>query len=214
MKNFRKILSAGLALLMIMSTLVFSVSAKSFEDVPSDYKYAEQINIISDIGVTKGTSDTEYSPNAPVTREQMALLLYRLMVGNENSGRVNTTPFTDLKNDTYFGAISWAYANGFILGTSETTFEPLEGITMRDAMAMLVRILGHETDGMIKGYPWTYIDAAVKLDLDIDLEKVSYEKELTRGETAAILYNALTAEYLVPKTVVNGVTLYESTTII
>lgn len=214
MKNFRKILSAGLALLMIMSTLVFSVSAKSFEDVPSDYKYAEQINIISDIGVTKGTSDTEYSPNAPVTREQMALLLYRLMVGNENSGRVNTTPFTDLKNDTYFGAISWAYANGFILGTSETTFEPLSGITMRDAMAMLVRILGHETDGMVKGYPWTYIDAAVKLDLDVDLEKVSYEKELTRGETAAILYNALTAEYLVPKTVVNGVTLYESTTII
>lgn len=214
MKNFRKILAAGLAVIMMMSALVFSTSAKAFEDVPSDYKYAEQINIISDIGVTKGTSETEYSPNENVTREQMALLLYRLMVGNENSGKVNTTPFVDLTDDTYKGAISWAYSNGFILGTSETTFEPRAGITLRDAMTMLVRILGHETEGMAKGYPWTYINAAVKLDLDLELEGIEYEKELTRGETAAILYNALTAEYLVPKTVVNGVTLYESTTII
>lgn len=214
MKNFNRILSAALAVIMLMSCLVFSTSAKTFEDVTSDYKYAEQINIISDIGVTKGTSDTEYSPNEKVTREQMALLLYRLMVGNENSGTVNTTPFTDLKNDTYKGAISWAYSNGFILGTSDTTFSPREGITLRDAMTMLVRILGHETDGMAKGYPWTYINAAVKLDLDLELDGIEYEKELTRGETAAILYNALTAEYLVPKTTVNGVTLYESTTVI
>ena len=119
MKNFRKILATGLAILMLMGSLVFSTSAKSFEDVSSDYKYAEQINIISDIGVTKGTSDTEYSPNEKVTREQMALLLYRLMVANENSGTVNTTPFVDLRNDTYKGAISWAYSNGYIFCTPD-----------------------------------------------------------------------------------------------
>ncbi len=214
MKNFKKIVAMGLAVITIISSFAFSTSAKSFEDVGPDHKFAEQINIISDIGVTKGTSDSEYSPEENVTREQMALLLYRLMVGNDNSGSVNTTPFTDLKNDTYKGAISWAYSNGYIIGTSDTTFEPLAGITLRDAMTMLVRILGHETDGMVKGYPWTYINAAVKLALDAELEDLSYEKKLTRGETAAILYNALTAEYLVPKTVVNGVTLYESTTII
>lgn len=214
MKNFKKILSATLAVLMIMSAFVFSASAKNFEDVPSDHKYAEQIGIIADIGVTVGTSDTEYSPEVKVTREQMALLLYRLMVGNENSGKVNTTPFTDLTDPTYFGAISWAYANEYIIGTSENTFSPREGITLQDAMTMLVRILGHETDGMAKGYPWTYINEAVKLDLDIALDGISYTKDLTRGETAAILYNALTAEYLIPKTVVNGVTLYEATTII
>lgn len=214
MKNFKKTLSAALAILMIMSALALGTSAKSFDDVPSDYKYAEQINIISDIGVTKGTGDTEYSPEAKVTREQMALLLYRLMVGNENSGRVNTTPFTDLTDDTYFGAISWAYANGYILGTSDTTFSPREGITLQDAMTMLVRVLGHETAGMAKGYPWTYINTAVKLDLDIELDGISYTKNLTRGECAAILYNALTAEYIIPKTSINGSTLFETTTII
>ena len=55
MKNFKKIIAAGLAVITIMSSFAFSTSAKSFEDVPSDHKYAEQINIISDIGVTKGT---------------------------------------------------------------------------------------------------------------------------------------------------------------
>lgn len=214
MKNFKKILSAALAIVMIASTLAVGSSAKSFSDVSPDHKYAEQINIISDIGVTKGTSDTEYSPDENVTREQMALLLYRLMVGNENSGSINTTPFIDLTDDTYKGAISWAYSNGYILGTSSSTFSPRAGITLRDAMTMLVRILGHETESMIKGYPWTYINSAVKLDLDLALEDIEYNKELTRGETAALLYNALTSEYLVPKAAVNGVTLYESTTII
>lgn len=214
MKEFKRFLASALASLMIFSSLALSTSAKSFEDVASDYKFAEQINILSDIGITKGTSDTEYSPDENVTREQMAILLYRLMVGNDNSGKLNSTPFVDLTDDTYMGAISWAYANGYILGTSENTFEPREGITLQDAMTMLVRILGHETSNMAKGYPWTYINSAVKLNLDIDLDGVGYEKNLTRGEVAAILYNTLTAEYLIPKTVVNGVTLYESTTII
>ncbi len=214
MKNFKKILSLALAALMIMSTFAVSTSAKNFTDVPSDYKYAEQINIISDIGVTVGTSATEYSPDTPVSRDQMALLLYRLMVGNDNAGKVNTTPFTDLRDPTYNGAISWAYANGYILGTSATKFDPAAGITLQDAMTMLVRILGHETEKMQSGYPWTYINSAVKLDLDIELEDIDYTKTLTRGETAALLYNALTAEYIIPKTAANGATLFESSTII
>lgn len=214
MKNFKKTLAVGLSAAMLMSSFAYSSSAKTFEDVASDHRFAEQINIISDIGVTKGTSDTEYSPEAKVTREQMALLLYRLMVGNENSGKVNTTPFIDLTDDTYKGAISWAYSNGYILGTSDTTFSPREGITLRDAMTMLVRILGHETDKMASGYPWTYIDSAIKLELDLELDGIEYDKELTRGETAAILYNALTSEYLVVKSSVGGNAIYESTTII
>lgn len=199
---------------MIVSSFAVSTSAKNFTDVPSDYKYAEQINIISDIGVTVGTSATEYSPETPVSRDQMALLLYRLMVGNDNAGKVNTTPFTDLRDPTYNGAISWAYANGYIIGTSATTFDPAAGITLQDAMTMLVRILGHETDKMPGGYPWTYINSAVKLDLDVELEDIDYTKNLTRGETAAILFNALTAEYIIPKTASNGATLFETSTII
>ncbi len=194
--------------------MMTGASAKSYDDVASTDRYAEQIEILSDIGVIKGTSETEFSPEEKVTREQMALLLFRLMLGKESAGALNTTAFTDLYDDTYSGAISWANASGYIIGTTATTFEPTEGIILQDAMTMLVRALGHSSIQMDGGYPWTYIDAAVRLDLDAGIEDLSYTKELTRSEVAAILYNALTAEYLIPRTASNGMTFYESTTII
>ncbi|MBQ4606583.1 MAG: S-layer homology domain-containing protein, partial [Clostridia bacterium] len=153
-----KVLSSTLAALLIAGsgTMVF---AKDFSDV-DDLSYAKtEIDMLSDIGVIKGTSDTEFSPDELVTREQMAAFLFRLMLNKEDAGRVNTTQFKDLYEPYYNGAISWANASGYILGTSKTTFEPTGGITLQDGMAMLVRALGQEKDNMNAGYPWSYINA-------------------------------------------------------
>lgn len=190
------------------------VLAKEYDDVLETNPAHNEIDILSDIGVILGTSPTEFSPDEDVTREQMALLLFRLMLNKNDGGPVNTSPFADLYDETYHGAISWANASGYILGTSDSTFEPKEGITLQDAMTMLVRALGQSSVSMNAGYPWTYIDAAIKLGLDRNLEHIAYSETLTRAETAVILYNALTAEYLVPKTLSNGVTVYETSTII
>ncbi len=214
MSNFKRFMSGSLAAVMITAAMMTGAQAKEYTDVTAETGYAEQIEILSDIGVIKGTSETEFSPDQRVTREQMSMLLFRLMLGKDSAGRINSTAFTDLANDTYYGAISWANASGYILGTSPTTFTPMAGITLQDAMTMLVRALGHSTDKMNSGYPWTYIDTAVKLGLDDGLEELSYTKELTRAEASAVLYNALTAEYLIPKTAPNGMTYYETTTII
>ena len=215
MKNgsFKRLLSGVLTSALIFSC-VPAVFAREYQDVEASNPAKDEIDILSDIGVIVGTSENEFSPDENVTREQMALLLFRLMLNKADGGRVNTSPFTDLYDDTYSGAISWANASGYILGTSDTTFEPMEGITLQDAMTMLVRALGQSSESMNKGYPWTYIDAAIKLGLDRGLENLSYTETLTRGETAIILYNALTAEYLIPKSLSNGMTVFESTTII
>lgn len=195
-KNLRRF-GAMLMAMLLCASLTVSVSAERFDDVTD---YAEQIDILSDIGIIVGTSDTEFSPDEDVTREQMAMLLFRTMLGRDNAGTVNTTAFNDLYDPLYNGAVSWANAAGYIIGTSGTTFEPTGGILLQDAMTMIVRALGQSNAAMDKGYPWTYIDMAVKLGLDDGLRNVGYEDTLTRAETAAILYNALTAEYLVPKT--------------
>ncbi len=191
--------------------------AKTYDDVDSDSlskTAATSISILSDIGVIKGTSDNEFSPAELVTREQMAAFLFRLMLGRDDAGRVNTTSFTDLYDPYYNGAISWANAAGYILGTSKTAFEPKGGITKQDAMTMLVRALGQDNAKMNENYPWSYINAAIKLGLDNGLEDVDYDETLTRADTAVILYNALTAEYLIGKTTANGNVYYESTSII
>jgi len=208
----KKITSVTLAALMLSGTP--ALMAKDYGDVKDEHEYREQIDILSDIGVIVGTSADKFSPEEKVTREQMAMFLFRLMLGRSNAGTTNSTGFGDLYDDTYHGAISWANASGYIIGTSEDTFEPTGGISLQDAMTMIVRALGQSNSNMDKGYPWTYIDAAVKLGLDRGLGDLNYEATLTRAQTAALLYNALTAEYLITKTSSNGQSIVTPTTII
>lgn len=213
MKDLKKYLSASLATVMIAgcATLTF---ARNFDDIKDDSKAKTEISILTDIGVIKGTHENQFSPDENVTREQMATFLFRLMLGRDDAGRVNTTEFIDLYEPYYNGAISWANAAGYIIGTSRVTFEPAGGITKQDAMTMLVRALGQDNDRMNEGYPWSYINAAIKLGLDRGLSDVAYTDTLTREETAIILYNALSAEYLIGRTTIGGNVYYESTSII
>ena len=215
MKKTNKLTALALAAIIAAGSLgTLGVTAKQFTDVTEESGYTQQIDILSDIGVIMGATETEFAPNENVTREQMAILLFRLMLNKKDAGKVNVSAFTDLYDETYHGAISWASASGYIFGTSDKTFEPKKGIMLQDAMTMIVRALGQSSAQMNSGYPWTYIDAAIKLGLDKGLENVAYTDTLTRAQTAAILSNALTAEYLVPKTLSNGVTTYASTSII
>ncbi len=216
MLKLKKTLAAVMAVIMIgtmMLSAVFTANAKDFSDVSPDNAFSAQIDMLSDIGVIKGTSDTEFSPNAKVSREQMALLLYRLMTGKDNSGRVNTSPFTDLYEPAYNGAISWAAANGYILGTTSTTFDPKGGITLQDALALLTRALGQTNDKTNAGYPWSFIDIGNRLGLTEELHDIPYDKTLTRAETAALVYNAITADYIITRTV-SGTTIPVVTTIL
>ena len=141
--ELKKSLSVSLAALLIAGNMAAGISAVDYNDVKPENSFSEQIGILSDIGVIKGTGANEFSPDDKVTREQMALLLFRLMIGKDTAGTLNTTSFNDLYDETYSGAISWANASGYIIGTSASTFEPTGGITLQDAMTMLVRALGH-----------------------------------------------------------------------
>ena len=165
MRSMNRTLSLILAAMMIAGSGSM-VYARDFSDVDHTSFAGTEIDMLSDIGVIKGTGADEFSPDDPVTREQMAVFLFRLMLNKEEAGRNNTTKFTDLYEPYYNGAISWANASGYILGTSTTTYNPTGGITMQDAMAMLVRALGQEKSGMNDNYPWSYINAGIKLGLD------------------------------------------------
>lgn len=212
MKSYKKIISTLLAAAIVAGSASLTF-AKSYNDVKEDDSHSAEITILSDLGVIVGTSENEFSPNANVTREQMATLLFRLMLGRDDAGRVNTTNFTDLYEPYYNGAISWAAAAGYIKGVSDDRFNPTGGITKQDAMTMLVRALGQSNDNMNSGYPWSYINVAARLGLDKGLEDVAYTQVLTRAETAQIIYNALVSDYVVTKNQ-NGAIVNVTTTII
>lgn len=205
MRNFKRFLTLALAVVMLASTFAFGTSAAKFTDVDENNEYlTKAVNLLSYVGVTKGTSDTEFGTDELVTREQMAAFIYRLMKkGNSVEGGDNASAFVDLEDPTFFFMISWANSQGIIKGTSATTFEPKGSITLQDAYTMIVRALGYEKEEVLS-YPFSYIEVAedkkVALNEGLD-SSVSYTDALTRGDVAILLYNAFFAETGVPETV-------------
>ncbi len=199
MRNIFKFLATAMIAAIIacaVCTAGFAANTQ-FKDVSdSDETLSEAVALLSHLEITKGTSDTTFGTNENVTRQQMAAFAYRLLKGGKSLENVsNTTTFTDLKDSTYFGYISWANATGVIKGKSETVFDPEAGITLQDAYTMVVRALGYD-DGSLQ-YPYGYIDIAESEDVRLDEglpSSVNYDTTLTRGNVAVILYNAFFAE--------------------
>ncbi len=54
-----------------------SAPASSFADVEADAWYADAVGWAAQQGIVNGTSDTTFSPMAPITREQLATIIYR-----------------------------------------------------------------------------------------------------------------------------------------
>ena len=204
MRNFKRFLTLALAMVMLVSAFAMGTSAAKFTDVDEENDYlAKAVNLLSYIGVTKGTTETTFGTEELVTREQMAAFIYRLMKkGNSVEGGDNTSAFTDLEDATFFFMVSWANNQGIIKGTSATTFEPKGSITLQDAYTMIVRALGYEKEETL-AYPYGYIDVAeakgVELGEGLD-SSVSYTDALTRGDVAILLYNAFFAETGVAET--------------
>ena len=201
MKNFKKFLTLVLAVMMVVSSVAFSTSAATtkFEDVDADNEtLVKAVDLLSYMGVAKGTSETTFGADELVTRQQFALFIYRLMKGGKDApaGAANSTKFTDLEDPTYMYAIAWANAEGIVNGKSETTFAPKDGIKLQEAYAMIVRALDWEEENDLV-YPFGHIEVAeqegVELDAGLD-SKVGYTDTLTRGDMAILLYNAFFAE--------------------
>ena len=206
MRNFKKFLTLVLAVMMVVSAMSFTTSAATtkFEDVDAENEaLVNAVDLLEYMGITKGVSATEFGADQAVTREQFALFMYRLMKGGKDASAnaSNTTKFTDLEDQTYFYAISWANAKGIVNGTSDTTFSPKNGITLQDAYTMVVRALDYEAEESLI-YPHGYIDVAEQLGVELDANlpsDIDYEDTLTRGDMAIILYNAFFAETAIPE---------------
>lgn len=95
----------------------------SFVDVPADAYYYDAVQWAVNYGITNGTSDTTFSPDASCTRAQAVTFLWRA-VGCP-SPKSNAMPFKDVVKGSYYEtAVLWAVENGITNGTSATTFSP------------------------------------------------------------------------------------------
>ena len=108
-----------------------------FTDVKSGAYYYDAVLWAVEKGITKGTSDTTFSPDQTVTRGQTVTFLYRSdgapAVTGDNS-------FTDVAADAYYAdAVQWAVNESITTGTSAATFSPLDNCTRGQIVTFLYR---------------------------------------------------------------------------
>lgn len=100
-----------------------------FTDVPDGQWYTDAVLWAAENGITDGTSETTFSPNDALSREQMATFLYRFAnfeAGEpiEVTGDLSGYTDADLVADYAVDAMTWAVGEGVISGIGNNTLAP------------------------------------------------------------------------------------------
>lgn len=93
----------------------------NFTDVSQDSPYADAIDFAVRQGITKGTSDTTFSPSQGCTNAQILTFLWRQ---NGEPEPTIANPFTNSIPDAYAKAAVWAYEQGMVSGTTFDVDKP------------------------------------------------------------------------------------------
>ena len=129
--------------------VIFRPTVSPFKDVKTtDYFYEPVLWAVS-YGITSGTGNGCFSPNATCTRAQVVTFLWR--AAGEPEPVSSRNPFRDVKpSDYYYKAVLWAVENGITAGTSANKFSPSNPCTRAQVVTFLYRAAGEP------GYPYNY----------------------------------------------------------
>ena len=124
------------------------IATAAYADVASDAWYADEVAKASALRYVRGMGNNLFFPEADMTREQFAQVVYNMAGEPEfaNGGVFGTYPtrFSDVSETGWSAkAISWASEAGVVNGTSETTFDPTGSITREQIATMLYRYAGN-----------------------------------------------------------------------
>ena len=108
-----------------------------FADVPAGSYYYDAVLWAVENGITKGTSDTTFSPNMTCTRAQIVAFLWR---SEKSPAAGSRNPFADVKSTAYYAdAVLWAVREDITKGTTSTTFSPDADCTRAQIVTFLWR---------------------------------------------------------------------------
>jgi len=185
-KQFRggekKVMKKSLSLLVAIA-MVFSM----FAAVASAAEKQSAGEYLQEIGVIKGNLEGNLNEDKEWKREDLTVLLSRLLgVEKAASEHANNHGFTDVTNSFYDGYISWAKAEGLMIGKSETTFGYNAPLTNQHFAAVVLRALKIEAD---------YDDVPkVAVEKKLVPEGTDFAANALRGVTYEVIVTALNTE--------------------
>lgn len=108
----------------------------SFADVSTDAYYAKAVAWAVENGITTGTGDDKFSPDATCTRAQSVTFLFRA-IGKLVDSKAE---FSDVLTDSYYAnAVAWAVENGVTNGIGDGLFGPDNSCTRAQIVTFLFR---------------------------------------------------------------------------
>lgn len=118
-------------------------SSAAFHDGAEEDWYAQAVDWAASEGIVSGYTNVSFGPNDSITREQLAVMLYRYAqtMSYDVSARADLSGYTDAGAISGYAveAMQWANAAGISNGTSGTTLDPQGSATRAQIAAMLQR---------------------------------------------------------------------------
>ena len=115
----------------------------NFSDVDPESWYGEAVRWAVSEGIASGYGGGLFGPDDPITREQLALMLYNYAQkqGRDTAARADVSRYSDAGQISAWAeaGMKWAVAEGMISGTSDTTLSPQGQATRAQAAQILMR---------------------------------------------------------------------------
>ncbi len=189
------------------SKFILGYNQVAFRDVAPSAWYADAVNFIAARGITSGTSEGIYSPNANLTRGQFVVLLMNAyQIGTQSTA--GTENFSDAGNTYYTPYLLQAKALGIVNGVGNNLFAPQKAITRQEMIVMLynaLEVIDEVPDAMNNTALTSFNDADLIADWAKDAmttlvqagvisgsnDLLNPKSGTTRAEIAQVLYNLL-----------------------
>lgn len=118
-----------------------------FQDVPQGIWYTKAVNWAAETGLVAGVGSGQFAPDAPITRESLALMLYRCagspqLAAGGAAETLERFPDADRISAWARDAMEWACTSGILTGDSGGQLRPGDFTTRAEVSAMLTRFVG------------------------------------------------------------------------
>lgn len=119
--------------------------AYPFADVRDTAWYANPVAWAYQNKLAGGMTETQYAPNAPITREQLAVMLMRFAqyMDYDTADSIRLVHYKDAGSVSGYaeGAVKWAVANGILKGRNLNELAPQGTATRAEVAVMLERFV-------------------------------------------------------------------------
>ena len=204
MKNLKKVLALGLALVMVLGMFTVAFAAdetKNAAEFPdwADVQNKDAFGLMVALNVINGTGEGKLAPAANIDRASWAKMLYFVLVGDDGYKLYESDypVLKDIAGKTWAqGAIEWLYNYGYVSGDDNMNYNPTKSITVVEAAKTMLTALGYSSK--VEGYEgsgWnTNVMNAAKSKGLLEGIGQAQTEAITRDNATQMIYNAMSVK--------------------